>query len=95
MDQLALVTVEITLLDANKKIVIGGPPNQAAAMQSKLAAAMNVPFRQGMLLELSLRNSDMRDIVFPIWAEFPNLSWNYADEVSALMIADGAAATYR
>ena len=82
MDQLALVTVEITLLDANKKIFIGGPPDQAIAMQSKLAVTMNASFRQGMLLKLSLRLSDLLNIVIPILDEFSNLCWNSADEVS-------------
>jgi hypothetical protein len=94
MDGPALMTVEITLLDRNETIVIGGPPDEATAMQSKLATAMNVPFRQGMLLELSLGIGDIINVIIPICAEFPNVCWTFADEVSGLMIADGVATGY-
>ena len=81
MVELALMTVEITLVDKNRTIAIGGPPDQAIAMQSRLAEEMNLPPTQGnTLLKLTLATRDIKTLVMPILAEFPDLGWRFIDE---------------
>jgi hypothetical protein len=46
MDHLTLMAVEISLLDQNKAFAVGGPPDQAIAMQSVLAEEMNLPLSE-------------------------------------------------
>lgn len=66
MVELALMTVEITLVDKNRTIAIGGPPDQAIAVQSRLAEEMNLPPTQGdILLKLMLSTRDIKTSVAP------------------------------
>jgi hypothetical protein len=82
MDDHALMTVEITVVGENKTIAIGGPMDQAIAMQSRLARQMNLPISQAnTLLSLTLEAKDLETLVMPILAEFPDLGWSFTDEV--------------
>jgi hypothetical protein len=81
MVELALMTVEITLVDKNKTIAIGGPPDQAIAMQSKLAKEMDLPLpKEDALLLLTLETKDFLSLVAPTLREFPDLGWCFIDE---------------
>jgi hypothetical protein len=81
MADFALMTVAITLVDKNRTIAIGGPPDQAIAMRSRLAKEMNLPLPGGdTLLLLTLETKYIRTLVIPILAEFSDLGWHFVDE---------------
>jgi hypothetical protein len=78
----ALITVQIRLVDMNKTIAIGGPPDQATAFSERLAELMHLPTpKEGGLLCLSLEKSDFTTCIMPlIDEEFRNLGWCAVDE---------------
>jgi hypothetical protein len=81
MNKIALMTVEIRLVDKEKTIAIGGPPDQALAMCSRLATVMNVPHPEsGVVLCLELELSQFEEFVGPLLREFTGLGCSFIDD---------------
>ena len=76
----ALMTVEIRLIDANMTIEIGGAPDQAKALRSRLAALINRPVEGNKLLRLAIETQDLLTRVMPILDEFSDLGWCPIDD---------------
>jgi hypothetical protein len=81
----ALVTVQIRLVDMNKTIAIGGPPDQATAFSERLAGLMHLSTpKDGGLLCLSLEKSDLTTCIVPlINEEFPDLGCCAVDKLES------------
>jgi hypothetical protein len=84
MGNLALITVSITYTGTDITIAIGGPPDQARNMRSRLAEKMNLVCPIGdRMLDLELDWEVVETFIKPILAEFPGIGWCYADVLEA------------
>ena len=80
MKDIAVMTVEVQLVDKGKAIAIGGPPDRARAMRSQLANEMNIPLPEGdTVLQLALESQEVAPLLGPILNNFSDVGWCFID----------------
>ena len=92
MKDIAVMTVEVQLIDKRKAIAIGGPPDRARAMRSQLAKEMNIPLPEGdTVLQLALETKEVATLLGPILNNFSDVGWCFIDRSrAAASLAPGA-----
>ena len=84
MKDIAVMTVEIQLIDKHKAIAIGGPPDRARAMRSHLAKEMNIRLPEGdTVLQLAVESNEVATLLGPILNNFSDVGWCFIDRARA------------